>query len=230
MQSNKSEKMTTYTPSQLVNVEWKPCTKFCFDGILTCQDEKCSKKTGIPMWEPHGHICKHCSGTGNEPVEMENPVISCEHCIDEDQDHTECCKDVECPECDFGTKDGDICLTCDGQGGVMICGKCKSKPTCKHQVGVEFEVEKKEECDCYTESESCFECGGEGTIITCVDDLCRNGEHCIHGDGEENCQDCNGEGEVNIPCSEHNKTLKFLPLRQKVDGDNSVLMVVPKEK
>jgi len=33
----------------------------------------------------------------------------------------------------------------------------------------------------------CETCGGTGIIITCCDDLCANGDHCIHGDGEDIC-------------------------------------------
>ena len=47
--------MTTYTPSQLPSVEWKPC--------IICDGELSSDK------------CYHCSGTGTEPVEMENPIV-----------------------------------------------------------------------------------------------------------------------------------------------------------
>jgi DNA-directed RNA polymerase subunit RPC12/RpoP len=38
----------------------------------------------------------------------------------------------------------------------------------------------------------CPTCGGEGIIITCCDDICIGGGHCIHGDGEEICPDCGG--------------------------------------
>ena|SRR3990167_10273168 len=168
--------MTTYTPSQLVNVQWKPCTR-CL-GIPPLK---------ILMVDKESYVCPNCLGHGKEPVEMENPEISCEHCIDEDQDHTECCKDVECPECDWGTKDGDICLTCDGQGGVMICGKCKSKPIYKYQVGVEF------------------------SLMYCIEDCGLIDEsHTAY-------------------CSKHHRSLhtisKFLPLRPKVEGDDSILLV-----
>lgn len=44
---------------------------------------------------------------------------------------------------------------------------------------------------------TCLTCGGEGTIITCCDDICVGGGHCIHGDGEEMCPDCEGEGFIN---------------------------------
>jgi len=36
----------------------------------------------------------------------------------------------------------------------------------------------------------CDLCGGEGIIITCCDDICVGGGHCIHGDGEEMCPRC----------------------------------------
>lgn len=36
----------------------------------------------------------------------------------------------------------------------------------------------------------CYTCGGEGVIITCIDDLCHAGNGCIHGDGERPCPDC----------------------------------------
>jgi hypothetical protein len=42
----------------------------------------------------------------------------------------------------------------------------------------------------------CLTCNGEGFIVTCCDDLCVGGGHCIHGDGEETCPDCLGEGEI----------------------------------
>ena len=41
---------------------------------------------------------------------------------------------------------------------------------------------------------TCWGCGGSGIRIVCMDDLCRNSDHCIHGDGEEMCDKCNGEG------------------------------------
>lgn len=42
----------------------------------------------------------------------------------------------------------------------------------------------------------CPDCGGSGKIITCCDDLCRNTDHCIHGDGEHICETCDGTGEI----------------------------------
>lgn len=38
----------------------------------------------------------------------------------------------------------------------------------------------------------CDRCGGEGSIITCCDDICVGSGHCIHGDGEELCPACEG--------------------------------------
>lgn len=38
----------------------------------------------------------------------------------------------------------------------------------------------------------CFRCDNKGTIIVCVDDLCRGAGECMHGDGEIICPDCKG--------------------------------------
>lgn len=40
----------------------------------------------------------------------------------------------------------------------------------------------------------CNRCGGRGTIITCIDDICHGTGECIHGDGETTCPSCGGEG------------------------------------
>lgn len=39
----------------------------------------------------------------------------------------------------------------------------------------------------------CNECGGAGTIIVCIDDMCRGCGECIHGDGEIPCPTCGGD-------------------------------------
>lgn len=41
---------------------------------------------------------------------------------------------------------------------------------------------------------TCDECGGEGVIITCYDDICVGQGYCIHGDGESICPKCDGDG------------------------------------
>lgn len=41
--------------------------------------------------------------------------------------------------------------------------------------------------------DSCNRCGGAGTIIICVDDMCRGAGECMHGDGEIVCPDCGGD-------------------------------------
>lgn len=38
----------------------------------------------------------------------------------------------------------------------------------------------------------CYRCDNKGTIIVCVDDLCRGAGECMHGDGEIICPDCKG--------------------------------------
>lgn len=48
----------------------------------------------------------------------------------------------------------------------------------------------------YDEYVTCEYCGGEGVIITCCDDLCVGGGHCIHGDGEDICPVCDGDGTI----------------------------------
>jgi len=129
--------MTTYTPSQLPSVEWKPCT-FCYQ----IEDVHYTKK-GIPILK-----CMQCHNSLKEPVEMENPIVDQFYYGDEG---------------DFET-------------------------VYKYQVGVEFEDE-------------CMACGGSGAV-----DI--------------------GRGEPPVKCDCNLVVLKFLPLRQKVEGDNSVLMVV----
>jgi hypothetical protein len=48
----------------------------------------------------------------------------------------------------------------------------------------------------YMGSVTCWGCGGRGSIVTCMDDLCRNGDGCMHGDGEEMCPECKGDGDL----------------------------------
>ncbi len=42
---------------------------------------------------------------------------------------------------------------------------------------------------------TCWNCGGEGTIVACCDDLCHGQDWCMHGDNEM-CRECHGEGFV----------------------------------
>lgn len=45
--------------------------------------------------------------------------------------------------------------------------------------------------DGYEDDEGyCVDCGGEGWILTCCDDICNGSGYCIHGDGMEMCH-CN---------------------------------------
>ena len=43
---------------------------------------------------------------------------------------------------------------------------------------------------------TCPTCGGEGFVITCIDDMCRGCGECIHGDGEDICPECDGDGVI----------------------------------
>lgn len=48
----------------------------------------------------------------------------------------------------------------------------------------------------FHEPASCWNCGGEGFVITCCDDLCHGAGYCFHGDGHAMCRTCNGEGHL----------------------------------
>ena len=40
------------------------------------------------------------------------------------------------------------------------------------------------------EDDYCIDCGGEGWVVTCIDDICHGLGYCIHGDGMRICH-CN---------------------------------------
>jgi hypothetical protein len=44
-----------------------------------------------------------------------------------------------------------------------------------------------------TEDAYCQRCDNRGSIIVCIDDMCRGAGECMHGDGEIICPDCKGE-------------------------------------
>lgn len=47
----------------------------------------------------------------------------------------------------------------------------------------------------FHEPATCWNCGGEGFVISCFDDLCHGAGYCIHGDdGHDMCRECQGEG------------------------------------
>ena len=47
----------------------------------------------------------------------------------------------------------------------------------------------------YDESDrGCWDCGGRGWKITCIDDLCHGEDECIHGDPPTRCWTCNKDG------------------------------------
>lgn len=48
--------------------------------------------------------------------------------------------------------------------------------------------------DDFHEPATCWNCGGEGFVIVCCDDLCHGAGYCFHGDGHAMCRECNGEG------------------------------------
>jgi hypothetical protein len=57
-----------------------------------------------------------------------------------------------------------------------------------------------DELDDFEPDGYCDRCGGDGWILTCVDDMCHGLGYCIHGDGMELCA-CNtlAEPPVNAP-------------------------------
>ncbi len=46
----------------------------------------------------------------------------------------------------------------------------------------------------FEEPIECWNCGGEGFVLTCWDDMCHGQGYCMHGDGETMCHVCKGEG------------------------------------
>lgn len=40
--------------------------------------------------------------------------------------------------------------------------------------------------------DGCWNCGGEGFIVVCWDDMCQGAGECMHGDGEIVCPTCGG--------------------------------------
>lgn len=48
--------------------------------------------------------------------------------------------------------------------------------------------------DDFRDPVTCWNCGGEGFVIVCCDDLCHGAGYCFHGDGHKQCRECHGEG------------------------------------
>jgi len=42
--------------------------------------------------------------------------------------------------------------------------------------------------------DTCQRCGGDGFVVTCIDDMCHGQDYCVHGDGEATCPACGGHG------------------------------------
>ncbi|MFW6217430.1 MAG: hypothetical protein ACOC4K_00395 [Verrucomicrobiota bacterium] len=49
------------------------------------------------------------------------------------------------------------------------------------------------------ETDVCDRCAGDGTVVTCCDDLCHGQGWCMHGDGESICPVCQGSGRLTYP-------------------------------
>lgn len=52
------------------------------------------------------------------------------------------------------------------------------------------------------DGESCWQCGGEGSLgSACIDDMCHGQDECIHGDDDEiPCDICEGSGTLPPRC------------------------------
>ena len=68
-------------------------------------------------------------------------------------------------------------------------------------IGPEFnprdeEQPTREEWDEYEDERGggCYECGGRGWVVRCIDDLCHGEDICIHGDPPGPCFSCNRDG------------------------------------
>jgi hypothetical protein len=47
-------------------------------------------------------------------------------------------------------------------------------------------------CGHETHARDCQSCDEFGQVVTCIDDMCRGQDYCIHGDGMSACPDCDG--------------------------------------
>ena len=75
---------------------------------------------------------------------------------------------------------------------------------------------------CCCEAEPCPDCD-DGTIISCLDDLCHIGNGCMHGDGEAFCETCQGEGVV------YPEKITFEEWQKRKQGAQKPLAVNKKE-
>lgn len=57
----------------------------------------------------------------------------------------------------------------------------------------DFDEDELEDDDFDDSAGCCNTCGGSGSIIVCVDDMCRGAGECFHGDGEIPCPECGGD-------------------------------------
>lgn len=128
--------------------------------------------------------------------------------------------------------EGSTCLKCGGDGVYGECPHCQGHgfepvemenpilsyakdgrieiPRYKHQVGVVLEVATSESPRS-SEKFECPECSSKKLDVDCDNEY----------DFAATCMNCNIHFVL-----DNRKMDKFLPIRQKVEGDNSVLMVV----
>lgn len=68
-----------------------------------------------------------------------------------------------------------------------LCRSCNDFPCVCY--GADYDEEDGEFTSC------CYECGGRGYRVTCIDDLCHGQDECIHGDPPTPCRNCNPRGD-----------------------------------
>lgn len=96
------------------------------------------------------------------------PVRICEHCQDNQKEAFP-----------YGAYDPS------GRYWEILCNECFDTLGCLYPNSEGYD-------DWDDHDSTCLTCGGTGIIITCMDDICVGGNHCIHGDGEAVCPECGG--------------------------------------
>lgn len=55
-----------------------------------------------------------------------------------------------------------------------------------------------EDYDDYDDGSDCYNCGGGGWFVDCIDDMCHGQDECIHGDPPSPCRVCNADGHKDV--------------------------------
>lgn len=65
---------------------------------------------------------------------------------------------------------------------------------------------------CHCRGEPCWDCGGDGDKLICVDDICHAQGYCMHGNAEAPFDTCEGHGVImppTIPVSEFDRRRRW---------------------